>query len=60
MDHLVPVPKADSAIMIEITPVNNNNNLNLFLSYEKIPTFRSFHFSAKLSSLPKDPVEGLS
>ena len=59
MEHLIPVPKADSVIMIEITPTNTNHNLNMFLSFEKIPTFRSFMFTTKISALPKNESEGI-
>ena len=54
MEHLIPVPKADSVIMVEITPNSTNHTLNLFLSYEKIPTYRSFMFHSTVSDLPKN------
>ena len=59
MEHLIPVPKANSVIMIEITPTNTNHNINMFLSFEKIPTYRSFMFTTKVSTLPKNDTEGL-
>ena len=58
MEHLIPVPKANSVIMIEITPSATHHNLNLFLSFEKIPTFRSFLFTTKVSALPIEEEEG--
>ena len=58
MEHLVPVPKADSVIMVEISPNNSNHNLNLFLSFEKIPTYRSFIFHTKVSDLPTNDTLG--
>ena len=42
VEHLIPVPKADSVIMIEIAPNNSNHKLHIFLSHEKIPTYRKF------------------
>ena len=39
IEHLIPVPKADSTIMIEITPNSSDHNINIFLSYESIPTY---------------------
>ena len=53
VEHLIPVPKADSVIMIEIAPTNTNHKLHIFLSHEKIPTYRSFDYTAKVSDLPK-------
>ena len=58
MEHLVPVPKADSVIMVEISPNNSNHNLNLLLSFEKIPTYRSFIFHTKVSDLPMNDTLG--
>ena len=58
MEHLIPVPKANSVIMIEITPSATHHNLNLFLSFEKIPTFRSFLFTTTVSKLPVKEEEG--
>ena len=58
MEHLIPVRKADSVITIEITPNATNDMLFLFLSFERIPTFRSFLYSTQVSSLPKDPIYG--
>ena len=58
MEHLIPVPKADSVIMVEITPNNTNHGLNLFLSFEKIPTYRSFMFQTRVSDLPKNETLG--
>ena len=58
MEHLIPVPKADSVIMVEITPNTSNHNLNLFLSFEKIPTYRSFIFHTKVSELPTNDTLG--
>ena len=47
--------QADSVIMVEIQPLNNSqHNLNIFASYEKIPTFRSFEYHTKVSDLPKN------
>ena len=41
--------------MVEIQALNNSgHNLNIFASYEKIPTFRSFDFTTKVSDLPKN------
>ena len=54
VEHLIPVPKADSVIMIEIAPNNTNHKLHIFLSHEKIPTYRSFDFTTKVSDLPKN------
>ena len=59
MEHLIPVPKADSVIMVEITPNSSEHNLNMFLSYEKIPTYRSFMFHTKVSSLPMNTTLGM-
>ena len=52
IEHLIPVPKADSTIMIEITPNSSDHNINIFLSYESIPTYRSFMFHTKVEDLP--------
>ena len=60
MEHLIPVPKADSVIMIEITLNKTSHDLNLFLSFEKIPTYRSFIFATKVSALPKNATLGRS
>ena len=60
MEHLIPVPKADSVIMVEITPNTSNHNLSMFLSYEKIPTYRSFMFYARVSELPINTTLGMS
>ena len=70
MEHMIPVPKvswgnwrnlyynfsqADSVIMVEIQALNNSQHaLNIFASYEKIPTFRSFEYHTKVSDLPKN------
>ena len=59
MEHLIPVPKADSVIMVEITPNSSEHNLNMFLSYEKIPTYRSFMFHTKVSALPINTTLGI-
>ena len=59
MEHFIPVPKADSVIMVEITPNSSNHDLNLFLSYEKIPTYRSFMFHTRVSDLPKNETLGM-
>ena len=59
MEHLIPVPKADSVIMVEITPNSSEHNLNMFLSYEKIPTYRSFMFHTKVSTLPMNTTLGM-
>ena len=59
MEHLIPVPKADSVIMVEITPNSSDHNLNMFLSYEKIPTYRSFMFHTKVSALPINTTLGI-
>ena len=58
ISHLIPLPKADSVLMIEIKPTITNQNLNLFLSFEKIPTFRSFMFTTVVSTLPESENEG--
>ena len=60
MEHLIPVPKADSVIMVEITPNSYKHNLNMFLSYEKIPTYRSFMFHTKVSALPINTTLGIT
>ena len=66
MEHLIPVPKADSAIMIEINPGgdqledNGDKNINLFLSYEKIPTYRSFLFTTTVAELEVNKTLGNS
>ena len=42
-------------IVIEIQPLNNTQHkLNIFISHEKIPTYRSFDFYTKVSDLPKN------
>ena len=38
--------------MIEITPNSSDHNINIFLSYESIPTYRSFMFHTKVEDLP--------
>ena len=58
MEHLIPVPKADSVIMVEITPNNTESNLHLLLSHEKIPTYRSFMFHANVAHLPANETLG--
>ena len=41
--------------MIEIQPLNNTQHkLHIFISHEKIPTYRSFDFYTKVSDLPKN------
>ena len=45
--------QADSVIVIELQPLNNTQHkLNILLSHEKIPTYRSFDFHTKVSDLP--------
>ena len=47
--------QADSVIVIEIQPLNNTQHkLHIFISHEKIPTYRSFDFYTKVSDLPKN------
>lgn len=42
-------------IVIEIQPLNNTQHkLHIFISHEKIPTYRSFDFYTKVSNLPKN------
>jgi hypothetical protein len=66
MEHLIPVPKADSTIMIEINPGeaghgdNGAKGLNLFLSHEKIPTYRSFLFTTTVAELTVNKTLGHS
>ena len=66
MEHLIPVPVADSTIMVEINPGddqwedNGEKTLNLFLSYEKIPTYRSFIFSTTVAELEVNKTLGHS
>ena len=53
METFITVPKADSALAIEITPVvDTNHNLTMLLSYEKIPTYRSFLYGKLMKDLP--------
>ncbi|XP_023332927.1 uncharacterized protein LOC111704811 [Eurytemora carolleeae] len=53
LSHLVPVPKADSTITIEIDPIDveKDHNLTLFISHEKIPTYNSFEFTTPVKDL---------
>lgn len=42
-------------IVIEIEPLNTtDHNLHILLSHEKIPTYKSFDYIAKVADLPKN------
>ena len=66
MEHIVPVPKADSVIMVEINPgldTHNDNgakSLQLFLSYERIPNYRKFTLTTTVADLPVNETLGHS